>query len=45
MPNSIINDRTRYGNSSHVAMVAKSNFVFKIAAKPLQIEAWLLLTA
>jgi len=35
----------RYSNSARVNMVASKNIAFKIAAKPLQTETWLLLTA
>ena len=40
--NATINASIRYGNS---AISASSNFAFKIAARPLQTETWLLLTA
>jgi len=33
-----INATMRYGNSAHLGDAANSNFAFKIAVKPLQIE-------
>jgi len=40
-----ISPRIRYSNSVHVDDGCRQNFAFKIAAKPLQIKTWLLLTA
>ena len=43
--NATINAGIRYGNSTHIMIAAGSNFAFKIAAKPLRKEIWLLPTA
>jgi len=42
--NATINTNIRYDNSLYANDGCRQNFAYKIAAKPLQIETWLLLT-